>query len=106
MAERTKIRNITTYCRTSETDVTLRLFRIESLRQLPSGSFSIVMATGIVAVAVHEVALGSLTKILFAFATLSYVALWVLFALRSWRLTQQMRGGALHYDRAPTGMQC
>lgn len=59
------------------------------------------MATGIVAVAVDELALGLLAKVVFALAALSYVALWVLFVLRFWRFSDEMRDDALHYERAP-----
>lgn len=78
----------------------LSRLRIASLRQLPSGIFSIVMATGIVAIAVDELALTVLAKIVFALAVLAYVLLWMLFALRLWRYWHDVRDDARHSERA------
>jgi len=78
----------------------LSRLRIASLRQLPSGIFSIVMATGIVAIAVDELALTVLAKIVFALAVLAYVLLWMLFALRLWRYWHDVRDDARRSERA------
>ncbi|HEY5349371.1 MAG TPA: tellurite resistance/C4-dicarboxylate transporter family protein [Candidatus Lustribacter sp.] len=77
-----------------------RLFQLAP-RYVPVGSFAIVMATGIVAVAVDEIGLTSLAKVVFDFAVLAYVVLWILFALRLWHFQRELRDGAQRYDRAP-----
>jgi len=78
----------------------LRLIQ-EAPRHLPASSFAIVMATGIVAVAVDQLGLESLAKAVFVLAVLAYVVLWMIFALRLLRFPDLIREGAQRYDRGP-----
>ncbi len=59
------------------------------------------MATGIVAIAVDELALTVFAKIICILAVLAYAVLWVLFALRLWRYPHDVRDDARNFERSP-----
>ncbi|MGH7777770.1 MAG: tellurite resistance/C4-dicarboxylate transporter family protein [Candidatus Dormibacterales bacterium] len=71
-----------------------------ALRELPPGSFSLVMATGIVALALRQAGAYALSTALVAVGTASYAALAAMFVARAARHSGQMAADARSSHRA------
>jgi len=72
-----------------------------SLRDLPPNIFAIVMATGIVAIAVHAAGSPAGGRLLFGVGAGVYAVLWVLTVLRSARYWPAVRSDLTMHARAP-----
>ncbi|HZU37381.1 MAG TPA: tellurite resistance/C4-dicarboxylate transporter family protein, partial [Gemmataceae bacterium] len=72
-----------------------------SVRQLPPNVFAIVMATGIVAIAVNTAGLHILAMVLFWLNVALYVLLWVLLLTRAVRYRADLAADLTNHARAP-----
>ncbi|MDN5786196.1 tellurite resistance/C4-dicarboxylate transporter family protein [Pseudorhodobacter sp.] len=71
------------------------------LAMLSPAYFGMVMATGIVALAVHQIGLWSVAWFLYAVALLTYAVLWVLTVLRFLRYRAEFIADVIDYQRGP-----
>jgi tellurite resistance protein TehA-like permease len=74
---------------------------LADLGGLSPASFAMVMATGIVSIALHQRGFSALARALFALNVVAWVVLWLLTVLRLLRHTRQFAGDLIDHLRGP-----
>src|SRR5574340_1182183 len=79
----------------------LRMRIVNSVRELPPGSFAFVMATGIISVGAHLADLPMLAWAFFGITAIAYGLLWLIMIIRLILFGRQMWSDVIGYAGAP-----